>query len=726
MANVLDSTKSTLGRLLAAEDIRIEHRQVRGPFFDVKARVLVLPIWKEMSSDLYDLMIGHEVGHALFTPAEGWTDKVLQYGAEFKTFLNLVEDARIEKKMKVKYPGIRRPMYDGYTELVNRGFFGVTLDDMKNLPFPDRANVYFKLGARANVTFSEKEQSIVDRIEAVENFEDVLTLAKEFYDMAKNEKSELDDIFEDLMDILEGDGDRDSSGDGGETDTDTDMDFNSTDDGNVQGVIDKLREAGKHDMADALETASEKMRDRLLEWMQEQDPSSITQDSLDMRQEDLIDDGAYPFTYAHFPNINTKHFVVPHQKVHDMMVFDSHIEDRRMEIYNKFMNTNKKYIAHMVKEFELRRNAKQFARAKTSKTGELDMNRIWSHKLSENLFLQTTSVPDGKNHGMIMLVDMSSSMHENISGTLEQLITLVMFCRRVNIPFDVYGFFDTYGAEKEIENWDVVSRIRNDESIGAIRIDCAAFRLKQFMHASMKTHEFNRAVQNLLMTAWVYAQARSYYYSDARIPTVMELGSTPLNEGIIVLNKIAQEFREDYGIEILNTVILTDGETTGTLRANNISGEVNLGRNTIIEDRKTRHQIKSVRDYRHTIACLKMYKHLTGSRVVGLFLMSGKNYKTQVSSRFYHSGEEFADPSTFEHQWKQQFVKHKYFALKQAGFDTYYMVPGSQLRIQDIDMDTAISSVNSSKNELLKAFKKMQNTKMVSRTFVNQFIKEVA
>jgi len=158
MANSLDTTKSALGRLLASENIRVEHKQVNGPSFDVKARVLTLPIWKNVDSDLYDLMIGHEVGHALYTPADGWIDEVKALGKSFKSMLNLVEDARIERKMKRKYPGLTRPMYNGYTTLVDRGFFGVTIDEMASLPFADRLNVYFKLGVRSGVQFNEKEQ----------------------------------------------------------------------------------------------------------------------------------------------------------------------------------------------------------------------------------------------------------------------------------------------------------------------------------------------------------------------------------------------------------------------------------------------------------------------------------------------------------------------------------------------------------------------------------------
>ena len=124
-----------------------------------------------------------------------------------------------------------------------------------------------------------------------------------------------------------------------------------------------------------------------------------------------------------------------------------------------------------------------------------------------------------------------------------------------------------------------------------------------------------------------------------------------------------------------------------------------------------------------------MYKHLTGSRVIGIYIMTGRNYKNQVSRRWeWNVGDDNQEMNKmeFERQWKDEFTKHRYFGLKVQGYDVYYMVPGEELTIEEMDMDKALTEVNTSRNGLLKAFKKMQNTKMVSRVFLNQFVKHVA
>ena len=62
--------KSQLAKLLATEDLIVEHKQVETAQFNVHTRVLILPLWEKASNVVYDMLVGHEVGHALFTPDE--------------------------------------------------------------------------------------------------------------------------------------------------------------------------------------------------------------------------------------------------------------------------------------------------------------------------------------------------------------------------------------------------------------------------------------------------------------------------------------------------------------------------------------------------------------------------------------------------------------------------------------------------------------------------------
>ena len=134
MLNIGQSNKDTLAKLLAMENITVLHKKFPTAYFDVKSRTLVCPILKDnMSDELYDLFMGHEVGHALNTPLKGWHSAVCKEGPIFKGYLNVIEDCRIEKLVKDKYPGLRRSFYTGYDELAYDDFFGIKGKDLTEL-----------------------------------------------------------------------------------------------------------------------------------------------------------------------------------------------------------------------------------------------------------------------------------------------------------------------------------------------------------------------------------------------------------------------------------------------------------------------------------------------------------------------------------------------------------------------------------------------------------------
>ena len=134
--------KSQLAKLLATEDLVVENRDVDTAQFDVHTRVLTLPLWEKASHDVYDSLVAHEVGHALFTPDVDWSLdlKVPQQ------FVNVVEDARVEKLMKRKYPGLAKSFYRGYNELHDDDFFELDGEDITSFNLADRANLHFKVG----------------------------------------------------------------------------------------------------------------------------------------------------------------------------------------------------------------------------------------------------------------------------------------------------------------------------------------------------------------------------------------------------------------------------------------------------------------------------------------------------------------------------------------------------------------------------------------------------
>ena len=208
MTHSNQNSKSILAKALALENIKVVHDpSLTTAMFDVANRSLYLPVWQNVSSEVYDLLVGHEVGHALFTPdidagkgadcTDGpWTSAAEEIGGNVHAqyvqgLMNIIEDVRIERKVKEKYPGLRRDFSIGYREMFDKDFFGTKDKDISKMSFGDRLNLHFKVGVHLAVPFSAEEQEIVDRIEKVESFDDTVNLTRDVFSFIGGQRQHL-------------------------------------------------------------------------------------------------------------------------------------------------------------------------------------------------------------------------------------------------------------------------------------------------------------------------------------------------------------------------------------------------------------------------------------------------------------------------------------------------------------------------------------------------------
>ena len=81
----------------------------------------------------------------------------------------MTEDARIEKLMKRKFPGLNKTFFKGYNELADRDFFGIEDTDVSTMTLIDRINLYFK--GNPDIQFSDEEKCFVEMTGASETFD---------------------------------------------------------------------------------------------------------------------------------------------------------------------------------------------------------------------------------------------------------------------------------------------------------------------------------------------------------------------------------------------------------------------------------------------------------------------------------------------------------------------------------------------------------------------------
>mgnify|MGYP003127592644 CR=1 FL=1 len=192
--------KSTIARLLAEEDIHVVSKKMDTAYFNIKKRELGLPIWKdEVSKVEEELMVCHEIGHALWTSMD--MIKKSEARGLNSSFVNILEDARIEKFVKRKYPGSVNLFKKGYVALAARDFFGVANEGVNSCNLIDRINLFFK--GQDGVEFSDDERVFVDRVEKLETEDEVLDLAEELYKYMEENQKEIREMKEMMLSLVE-------------------------------------------------------------------------------------------------------------------------------------------------------------------------------------------------------------------------------------------------------------------------------------------------------------------------------------------------------------------------------------------------------------------------------------------------------------------------------------------------------------------------------------------
>ena len=425
------NSKDQLAKLLATENVTVQHSvQANTASFDFKNRVLTLPILKYRDGDVVDMMQGHEVGHALYTDEVKWMAALTEEGVH-KQILNVVEDARIEKKIKRKYPGIVKNFVSGYTTLYKNGFFGDQANYPSELHLVDRINLHYKLGFTAAIPFFDDELWALDAIDKVETFEDAVRVTK-MLQMAHTESQTMAD-----------------HGWGEEGDAD-DFDFGPKQDGEEEEESDDPTDSTEGNTPEGDEEEFMAARPDPDDF--DADDHAIddeeefsTESNFERSKEDLQDNKSDEYVYFNLPKADLSAIVIPYKQIsNDLGGYIGHYVDSMMGDYNKFRRDSQKIINYMVKEFERRKAANEHRRVSIAKTGILDVNKLHSYKFNEDVFLKNTIMPDGKNHGLVMLLDWSASMSHNMDKTIQQLLNMVWFCQKVNIPFEVYAFTNAY------------------------------------------------------------------------------------------------------------------------------------------------------------------------------------------------------------------------------------------------------------------------------------------
>ena len=740
-------TKEKLAKLLAMEDIDVEHRQVKTAMFDVKSRCLVLPTWKDMPNHLYDLLVGHEVGHALYTPADENTLKNI-IGKTSKHCVNVVEDARIEALMKRRYPGLVKQFFNGYSHLIKEDFFGLSKIDVNKLNLLDKINLHFKVptAVAGLFEFNEIEQSFVDRIENVKRFkeveeicieiceyikenrteeeqedsmfdEDSYTMSDEDFedgeememgesqpsDESAEEESENGESEEDETESAEDEGE-DSGEDSGESEEELDSVAN---DGSPDKLEDHTPQDLKSETYENFENSVNDLADVDVENVYTTIPENV-------RYDNLID---YKKVYKNIDKFfsvegyeaskaepNSGRYSGWYHSTPEFVRMTQTIFDKSKQTLTRIKRESVKNVNHMAMEFERKKCADIYKRTSFSKTGVLDTNKMFSAKYNEDVFKKNVKTPDGKNHGLVMIVDWSGSMAQHLGGCGKQIIEFVLFCKKVNIPFEVYSFSDINCGNPDKKQTFIYKPgdLKTDDKI----------TLRNYFSSRMNARELN----NAMLKFCVITDSFNCGYQQYPIPEEDALGYTPLNGAILFSEHVVRDFQKRNNLQEVHLVWITDGEGNNQygVHKSETFGYYS-GKRLVIQDKKMKKNYPISKTRRNiTPYLLEIVKDRLGCNVIGFFLDAKYGKKYEMMNHIYRSG--MVNQVNIS-EWLKKARKDGYFTKNEQGYDEYYVINNAPKIVKPVEMDEKMTN-----RKLATVFSSNNNQFKNSRVILSKFI----
>jgi hypothetical protein len=224
-------------------------------------------------------------------------------------------------------------------------------------------------------------------------------------------------------------------------------------------------------------------------------------------------------------------------------------------------------IKFMAREFDLKKAARLAERAKTSRTGRLDVSKLYAYKFREDLFKSVTILPTGKSHGVVVVIDGSGSMQGIISDAVDQALVFGTFAKAVGIPFKAVVF----STERYAYSPEHVRRETADG--GSKTLVPADLRLSTLLDTTAP--KWKDQLVATAAFALKYDTQERYgpgHYEITQLPH-SDLGATPLYSTLLVAEHIIATMKSAHRLDKTTLLIVTDGDDSSGLNIESGDGQ---------------------------------------------------------------------------------------------------------------------------------------------------------
>ena len=411
--------------------------------FDINSRTIFVPTFDYMTPEMMQRFVSHEVAHAKYTKysLEDFRKHMRTYGDLF----NVVEDAYIEAKILREFPGLKEIFRTSTKHFIENDLFSINPESISDCSLIERLNIYTKCDGHYDVPFEGIENQFAYRIKLLNSNDDVISLCHDIAEYLLEQKKKQNKPDESQTDES-GESEEHSSAssvpsfsaeesyDETEVQTEENEMTSESDETNEEETESKENSSEESDSSDDSEDRYDSIREELV-------------DSISKEFEEKIDNYGKDMLRSH--SNSSINVTIDTKKCYKHVIDLRHLIHAAEESYDNFATNNfKKTTYKMVRSlaatadkiFQQKKSANELRNSSNRSTGKLDMKKLGKHRTADNIFRIVRTLPKGKNHGVMILIDFSGSMTNLIKDTIIQAAILAEFCVRNNIKFEIVLF----------------------------------------------------------------------------------------------------------------------------------------------------------------------------------------------------------------------------------------------------------------------------------------------
>ena len=189
-------------------------------------------------------------------------------------------------------------------------------------------------------------------------------------------------------------------------------------------------------------------------------------------------------------------------------------------------------------KYQIKKSAFERKNESFKATGQINLSRLANYKTSDEIFHNKLNVRQAGNHGLVVILDISQSMHGKIKFLAMQFLITALYSKYAKINSEIYAFTS---RNKDIE---IMPLVDQSTSIAKIRELFFSMHISNITENSYKLTDIADAgkIQNTSLFAG-------------------RMGSTPLTQAKIFAYHRAMRMKS-LGIENVSVTFVTDGAAT--------------------------------------------------------------------------------------------------------------------------------------------------------------------